>query len=1287
MESQTDIYIANIEITNKYFIKKSNTKTKKQTKDSKSKKPKKVKGGGSKGKTVKKSTSKTSFKTMMNGDKLFENPELSKMGSITNDKLYEFWAQSITNEMKTHNNLFVTPSSLDEIPKMMSNSAFYKHEDETMDENKQKHPKYHLSYPEIMDVYDVSQKIAETGKIDIVSELITSKKSKSFPVYVLTFYEVNDENMKFLGMVFYTMVSITDANNKYIKMFRWDKESEDVISEYNSAMFFFSPYKSMMNDCNVCVDMEIPFFNIMLKKLEKTAKENNCACIFTHPKYAMSSLRNIFLNNGYYESIYRPLVENFGESMKIEKKDETNDAYDLNDGFTRVSNEKMRSILSESEMAIKKEMDELEKISTNLQKEFEEKKGENVENIMKLEQDRLKQQEELALSIQKREQLELEEYYNNVFNEFLYLPPSLSIDQMNKLQRIIFLTEMYIDEGFVHNRINTRGTGWYGLSIADKNLFDTTFKCKGENAKPREYKNVLYKEDESKQKRLELLEEEMEDLNRNGIFGDKIEKEELQSSITVRKNKLKTAKQYLESHLLQPTTQEERQQRYIHENNERMLPNEINALEQEFAQKDYNTSQYERRKSERDKLWWSYGLVGSINPLTSNAFSASLNNIGYFYDTINSTFFCKNGYKFGPEIVVEKQIEKIKERHGEISNDYKVPKHFISFVKFMGEVYLPTWWIKPQYGAFDFFSEEGFSKNLREYTNAIYEEGDVVLVQTKETGEFFEDYYVGVILSITNKQNKDKLQKESWNIWGTSQWNSTYEILVKRNQEEYFVVEGVWSWNLKLNLTFMYKDVTNGHVFGISSTDYYPAVPEPMSFSHHYPNNTIPLDDYKLSSSIPPPSIPTVMNHPERKRPIPSMGGPDDDDDDPYYTRPYDTGPHNNPYEEKLVSATYKPETPVRVDRTQADYDEEYWKLRENTPGSDEKRISQPIRPIISDDSFLKNFQKRRERQQELKERQQEDNEAKDMFKNDERLQQQRLEQEKIKFEQKNQRRRLLQQQQQENKEQTIQSIANLSRRPYNKETSVSERLSRYPTGNRVADTRYNAAVEERKLAKEYEEQRKEEQQKRLEIERVAQEQQAKHLKQQQESNLERQRTAERLDKEEKEQKERIQFQDELDEFISSSQVVTTPRHSVMSTPPSQNRTSVMPNMTPIQDRVSTITNTPSEVSSNNPPNMTPRQDRASIVMPKGPKKLQRRNPAMTTPVPKFTIYEDPSSTPQHSSTVSTKTKKGKSTGKKALAENFQREEYNHGGGKKSNKSRKFNKNRKTSKKNTKKKH
>ena len=50
----------------------------------------------------------------------------------------------------------------------------------------------------------------------------------------------------------------------------------------------------------------------------------------------------------------------------------------------------------------------------------------------------------------------------------------------------------------------------------------------------------------------------------------------------------------------------------------------------------------------------------------------------------------------------------------------------------MGEVYLPTWWIKPQYGAFDFFSEEGFSKNLREYTNAIYEEGDVVLVQTKE---------------------------------------------------------------------------------------------------------------------------------------------------------------------------------------------------------------------------------------------------------------------------------------------------------------------------------------------------------------------------------------------------------------------------------------------------------------------------------------------------------------------------------------------------------------------------
>ena len=1284
MESQTDIYIANIEITNKYFIKKSNTKTKKQTKDSKTKKPKKVKGGGSKGKTVKKSTSKTSFKTMMNGNKLFENPELSKMGSITNDKLYEFWAQSITNEMKTHNNLFVTPSSLDEIPKMMSNSAFYKHEDETTDENKQKHPKYHLSYPEIMDVYDVSQKIAETGKIDIVSELITSKKSKSFPVYVLTFYEVNDENMKFLGMVFYTMVSITDANNKYIKMFRWDKESDDVISEYNSAMFFFSPYKSMMNDCNVCVDMEIPFFNIMLKKLEKTAKENNCACIFTHPKYAMSSLRNIFLNNGYYESIYRPLVENFGESMKIEKKDETNDAYDLNDGFTRVSNEKMRSILSESEMAIKKEMDELEKISDNLQKEFEEKKGENVENIMKLEQDRLKQQEELALSIQKREQLELEEYYNNVFNEFLYLPPSLSIDQMNKLQRVIFLTEMYIDEGFVHNRINTRGTGWYGLSIADKNLFDTTFKCKGENAKPREYKNVLYKEDESKQKRLELLEEEMEDLNRNGIFGNKIEKEELQSSIAVKKNKLKTAKQYLESHLLQPTTQEEIQQRYIHENNERMLPNEINALEQEFAQKDYNTSQYERRKSERDKLWWSYGLVGSINPLTSNAFSASLNNIGYFYDTINSTFFCKNGYKFGPEIVVEKQIEKIKERHGEISNDYKVPKHFISFVKFMGEVYLPTWWIKPQYGAFDFFSEEGFSKNLREYTNAIYEEGDVVLVQTKETGEFFEDYYVGVILSITNKQNKDKLQKESWNIWGTSQWNSTYEILVKRNQEEYFVVEGVWSWNLKLNLTFMYKDVTNGHVFGISSTDYYHAVHEPMSFSHHYPNNTIPLDDYKLSSSIPPPNIPTVMNHPERKPPIPSMGGPDDDDDDPYNRRPYDTGPPNNPYEERVVSATYKPETPVRVDRTLANYDEEYWTSRENTPESmrisDEKRISQPIRPIISDDSFMKNFQKRRERREELKEQQQEENEAKEMFENDERLRQQRLEEEKIKFEQKKQRRELLQQQQQENKAQAIQNRANLSRRSYNQGTSVSERVSMYPTGNRVADTRHNAAVEERKLAKEYEEQ-----QKRLEIERVAQEQQAKHLKQQQETNLERQRLAERLDKEEEEKRKRDEDEEELDEFIRSSQVPVTPRPSFMNTPPTQDRTSVMLNMTP-QHRVSTITNTPVEVSSDNPPNMTPRQDRTS-VMPTRPKKPQRRNPTMTTPVPEFTIYEDPASTPQRSSTVSTKTKKGKSTGKKALAENFQREKYNYGGGKKSNKSRKHNKNRKTSKKNTKKNH
>lgn len=961
MESQTDIYIANVEITNKYFIKKSNTKTKKQTKDSKSTKPKKSKGGARKGKTVKKTTPTKSFKTMMSGDKLFENPDVLLLQAVSNDILYEIWIQSITNEIKTHNKLFVTPNSLDEIPKMMSNSAFYKHEDENTDENKQKYPKYHLSYPEIMDVYDVSQKIAETGKTDIVSELNISKKSKPFPVYVLTFYEVNDENMKFLGMVFYTMTSIADTNKKYVKMFNWDKESDDVKAKNNTAMFFFSPYKSLINDCNACIDMEIPFFNIMLKKLEKTAQENNCACIFTHPKFAMSSLRNIFLNNGYYESIYRPIIENFGESMKIGKTHEVFDDYDLDEGFIRVSKDQMKRIISESEEDIKNELDELEKISGDLQTEFEEKEGENIEVIMQLEQERLKQQEELALAIQKREELELEKYYNDVFNEFLYLPPTLSIEQMNKLQRIIFLTEMYIEEGFVHNRINTRGTGWYGLSIADKYLFDTTFKCKGENDKPREYRNVLYKDDEAKEKQFKLLEEELEDLKRNGIFENKDEKEELQTSLLVKKNQLSAAKRYLNEHISEPTTQEEIEERYKHENNERMLPYEINELQKEFTNKNYNTSQYDKRKKEYDKLWWSFGYVGSLNPFTSNFISSSISNVGYIYDNINSTFFCKNGYKFGPEIVVEKQIELAKEKHGDISNEHKVPKYFISFIKLMGEVYLPTWWLKPQYGAFDFFSEEGFSKNLREYTNAIYDEGDVVLVQTKETGELFEDYYVGVILSITNKQNKDKLQKESWNIWGTSQWNSTYEILVKRNQEEYFVVEGVWSWNLKLNLTFMYKDVTNGHVFGISSTDYYPSMPAPLKITHNYPDNNISKNDDDIRSSIPPPVTPSIGHYPDRNPPIPSMGGPDNDDDD---GQPYDSTPYNESQQQDYIA--YPSEQVYLNARENVDDENSIIRNETQTPTvTDDKITSQKIQPTnIPTNSFLDNFRKRREREE-----------------------------------------------------------------------------------------------------------------------------------------------------------------------------------------------------------------------------------------------------------------------------------------------------------------------------------
>merc|ERR1711871_962876 len=102
------------------------------------------------------------------------------------------------------------------------------------------------------------------------------------------------------------------------------------------------------------------------------------------------------------------------------------------------------------------------------------------------------------------------------------------------------------------------------------------------------------------------------------------------------------------------------------------------------------------------------------------------------------------------------------------------------------------------------------------------------------------------------------------------------------------------------------------------------------------------------------------------------MGGPDDDDDDGDDDDHYNRRPPNNPYEERLVSATYKPETPVHVDGTLANYDTGYWTSQKNTPESmrmsDEKRISQPIRPIISDDSFMKNFKKSRERQQELKE-------------------------------------------------------------------------------------------------------------------------------------------------------------------------------------------------------------------------------------------------------------------------------------------------------------------------------
>ena len=1049
MEHQRDIYIANIDITDVYFSKgKKKKATTKKKKDGAT-----TKGGGktktvkmnvnisdvnksepTKNKTVKSASKKSdannndvkksaskknktakfdgeakhiSFKTLSRKKQPLENPEAKQLNNITNDKLCKFWTTSMANEVITHTKSFDSPNSLEEIPKMMGKSAFYNHEDQSEDEYKVKLPQFHLSYPEIIEVYDATQKIVDNGKSGLISDVLESKPAKSISLYVLAFYEVDNDEMLFLGMVYYTMIPINSVKVKYQRMFQWTDETQSV-----NALFFFSPYKSIINECNVCADIEIPFFDIMMKKLEKTAIDNNCACIFTHPKYAMSSLRNMFLSNGYYEAIYRPLLDGFGDSMKIEHSDSYEfNGYDLDDGFTRVPKEKMNKMLEDVDAEIEEHRNKLESTTNSITDELEEgvedeleegvedesdesdndATGTDQEEIMRLENERLLHQEELARSMKEKEELEKHSYYNNVFEHNLYISPEVPFDKMDKKQRIILFITMYIDEGFVNERVNNRGTGW-GI--------DPTLKCRKDNPKTRDFYNPLRTHydvyDDDSKREMDKFELEKDRLQKNSYrsyydyfssqqktdlkkvtelfteirnIDDEIaEIQQKMDPVAILEVQLKSAEAELNDATIAlgdidkvPANIEELLQKQKTEHSELLLKKqvyedlfnqlveigmsqqderyrdaenkknestkelkaayenlkplitvtgqitnvkkarekvasikkeldaeqhiqassnhqggglsnqekmdleiklqtklqdrdvkntEVRELKEKFDNMAINNERYERKGYEGFWKWAQKTAYYTPGWIVQNAWNIS-DNLLITGDVVHNTFFCKNGYKFGPEIVVDRQVEKIKTNH--IENSLETT-YFISFVEFMGEIYLPTWWIKPQYSTLPdmnvFGGEDGFSKSLKEYTNAVYNENDVVLVQTKPKSHFFENYYIGVILSISNKQDSKQVRRETNNVWGTSQWYSTYTIMIKTETTKYEIVEGVWSWNLKLNLSFMHKDITNGSIFGISTmpmrfqnTIIYPQErrderpPQPISIYNNQPAN------------------------------------------------------------------------------------------------------------------------------------------------------------------------------------------------------------------------------------------------------------------------------------------------------------------------------------------------------------------------------------------------------------------------------------------------------------------
>ena len=91
MEGQTDIYIANIEITDKYFTKKGKAKTQKKAKKSKGgeKSKKSKKGKSQKIRKTEKKTKAITFKSMTDKKELFENRFESSFKPKYNLKLIE----------------------------------------------------------------------------------------------------------------------------------------------------------------------------------------------------------------------------------------------------------------------------------------------------------------------------------------------------------------------------------------------------------------------------------------------------------------------------------------------------------------------------------------------------------------------------------------------------------------------------------------------------------------------------------------------------------------------------------------------------------------------------------------------------------------------------------------------------------------------------------------------------------------------------------------------------------------------------------------------------------------------------------------------------------------------------------------------------------------------------------------------------------------------------------------------------------------------------------------------